>query len=526
MQGKWIRVLFPTSNVKSRVERRIISESEVIYLRERSKLSQHKFVKGGKLVTPFNQHFQELLKEESWYYGRMPEYVWLGLIVNDGNRKEQLDKCLRIMNYLHELDGGDKLDLPKMSLIFNLPDEKQISLYKLLEELQVLNPLTPLSLVFPDQSIQFSKAIKGYNISITKRVEILNNILEDLSDQHSNLTTDVRFLILYKFMLSGKLHVQNDSIFSEMISRYTFISHEHPEMQLYRPNIRVTEMGISAGLGRDDSTNIEFVEGFWKRLSLLTDCEAFYVETETNKNEPVDLIKYKQDVYNILSYYTKVFTETRPLDNKMLVLLSIATYSYKRLIELVDHKLENTISGRTIIRSITENYMMTKYLLLEESNHEDIWGEYQDYGIGQYKLIYGRYADDKPTVEGSHVPFKYINLLVSEFKNEEFIDIDTSYFGTGNIRAKFKKVNEEDLWKYYYDYDSIFEHGLWGAIRESSILKCNAPGHQYHGIPDIENLQKLPSVAHDCVMIMDKHLMLLEEQYSLPDIFKEENHDK
>ena len=65
---------------------------------ERSKLSQHKFEK-GKLITPFNQHFQDLLKEESWYYGRMPEYVWLGLIVNSGNRNVQMEKCLNIMHY-------------------------------------------------------------------------------------------------------------------------------------------------------------------------------------------------------------------------------------------------------------------------------------------------------------------------------------------------------------------------------------------------------------------------------------------
>src|SRR5690606_185984 len=178
-------------------------------------------------------------------------------------------------------------------------------------------------------------------------------------------------------------------VFPEMISQYAYISHEDPKMQLYRPSIRSSEMGISTGLGHEDPTNINFVKSFWKKLSLLTDCEAFYVDTENNI-EPIDLKKYKQHVYEILNYYTKLFTETRPLDNRMLVLLGIATYSYKRLIELVDHNLEKTISGRTIMRSITENYMMTKYLLSEEPNHDDIWGQFQDYGIGQYKLIYGR----------------------------------------------------------------------------------------------------------------------------------------
>ncbi|QJC98379.1 hypothetical protein HC660_39320 [Bacillus mojavensis] len=509
--------------VKSIILERKKFEWRIPNLIERSKLSEHKFEK-GKLITPFNQQFQGLLKEESWYYRRMPEYVWLGLIVNSGERNAKLEKCLRIMNCLHELesDEGKEIILPRMSLVFSLSNEKQKVFYNLLDELQVIESLGPLSLVFQNQSPEFLQSIKGYNSSIQKRIKQLNIILKELSDQHSNLSTDIRFLIVYKYMLSGKLQVLDNSIFPEIISRYPYISHDEPEMQLYRPNIRTLEMGISTSFPK----NFKFVSDFWKRVSLLTDCEVFYVNTETTKDESIDLKKYKQHVYDILNYYSKLLIETRPLDNRFLVLLGIATYSYKRLIELVDHNLEYTISGRSIMRSIIENYMMTKYLLLEEPNHDDIWREYQDYGIGQYKLIYGRYADDQPTIEGGHVPFEYINLLVSEFKNEEFIDIDTSYFGLGNIRSKFKKVNEEDLWKYYYDYDSIFEHGLWGAIRESSILKCSASGHQYHGIPDIDNFQKLSSVAHDCVMIMNKHLKLLEDQYNLPEIFQEENQNE
>ncbi|WP_371814480.1 DUF5677 domain-containing protein [Jeotgalicoccus sp. WY2] len=92
----------------------------------------------------------------------------------------------------------------------------------------------------------------------------------------------------------------------------------------------------------------------------------------------------------------------------MLVLLGITTYSYKRLIELVDHNLENTISGRTITRSIIESYMMTKYLLKNEKEHDDIWGEFQDYGIGNFKLLHGRYYEEKPQIENSHVHYNII----------------------------------------------------------------------------------------------------------------------
>lgn len=483
-------------------------------------LTEHKFKK-GKFITPFNQHFQEVLKENSWFYGRMPEYIWLGLIIDNGKREDQLEKCIKIMNYLHDLVDNKEINFPKISLIFNLPKEKQKDFYEFLKDLDVIELLKPVSLIFSTESDIFLDYIKGYDLPVRKRISTLNDVLHKLMDHQSDLSTDVRFLIIYKFILSGKLHFLN-SMSTDFIKSYPLTSHDDPKMRIFRAQIRSTELAISSSVETDNSLKLTFIQKFWERLSLITDCEVFSVELNNEEHESVNLAKFKENVYDILLYYTKLLQETRPLDNKMLVLLGVFTYSYKRLIELVDHNLEQTISGRTITRSIIENYMMTKYLLDEELKHENIWKEYQYYGIGQYKLVYKRFDENKPDITKTHVPFNYIKALVSEFKDEEFIDMDTSYFGKGSARNKFKQVDEEDLWKYYYDYDSSFEHGLWGAIRESSILKCDSPGHHYHGVPDVDNLQKLKSVADDCIMVISRHLRILDKEYPIPKTLKEE----
>lgn len=173
----------------------------------------------------------------------------------------------------------------------------------------------------------------------------------------------------------------------------------------------------------------------------------------------------------------------------MLVLFGIATYSYKRLLEVVEHKLFNSISGRSAVRVLIENYIMMKYLVNIEDQHENIWSEYQFYGIGQYKLIITRFREqeNKKDLKNSHVDYKYIELLVNEFVIEETIDMDTRYFDKQNIRSKAEAVGEKELYGLYYDYDSAYEHGLWGAIRESALLKCDNPAHHYHCVPDIDN---------------------------------------
>lgn len=86
-----------------------------------------------------------------------------------------------------------------------------------------------------------------------------------------------------------------------------------------------------------------------------------------------------------------------------------------------------------------------------------------------------------------------------------------------SLRLKAEDVGEKNLYGLYYDYDSSFEHGLWGAIRESSLLKCNNPAHKYHFVPDVEDETRLKTVLPDCIMIMNKTISFLDEIYGIPE---------
>lgn len=218
----------------------------------------------------------------------------------------------------------------------------------------------------------------------------------------------------------------------------------------------------------------------------------------------------------IFVYLSELFLTAAPLNEKMSVLLGIATYSYKRLKEIYEHQLFNSISGRSCVRVLIEDYIMMKYLVKNESFHENIWRDYQLYGMGLYKLVLARHRENG-ALEESHFDEKYIEALVNEFKGEEFIDMDTKYFDKQNIRLKAEDVGEKNLYGLYYDYDSSFEHGLWGAIRESSLLKCNNPAHKYHCVPDVEDETRLKTVLPDCIMIMNKTISFLDEIYGIPE---------
>jgi len=251
----------------------------------------------------------------------------------------------------------------------------------------------------------------------------------------------------------------------------------------------------------------------------MSECKPFGIEYTKDVDDSY-VSSYSSFLKAIFEYFGDLYRITNPLDKKMLVLLGLATYSYKLFSEITDHDLYNSVSGRTIIRIMIEDFIMMKYLLKMESEKPDIWIAYQSYGIGQLKLIVERYLQMTEKPDKSHVDYKYLDIVVGSYGNKEFLNMDTTYFDKKSIRDKAIFVNEKALFDDYYDYDSSFEHGLWGAIRESALLACDAPGHQYHCVPDFMNAQHLKSVWYDAVMVMNKTIRVLEENFGLSDELK------
>lgn len=476
-------------------------------LLKNSKLSDHKFKK-GKFITPWNEFMSEIGKENSWFHGRLPEYLWLAFIIDYYGRQDGLNKCNLIMKKLKEMLPG--CCEPKLSIILKLDQDTQDELYKYILSIIESCILAPLTAIFTYSRYPcFALNFYSEQFSVNKRIDKINTVMKEASDHQSYLSTDIRFIVLYFNLLSGNFQMEKETL--ETLREYPSLSHENEKMRMIRPMIRATEISLATmEIVPDDE---DYLNTFWEEISRMSDCDLSYLDfTE----EPPDAEKYMHHIKIMLQYYTELLVSVRPLDNKMLVLLGIATYSYKRLLELTEHELYNTISGRSIIRVLIEDYIMMKYLLKSEDSHNDIWTDYQYYGIGQYKLIVERFKESGKILPDSHVSYDYLDILIDEYKNKEFIDMDTTYFDKQKIRQKAEMVGEKELYGLYYDYDSAFEHGLWGAIRESSLIKCNCPSHQYHCIPDVEDNQKLKSVWSDCVEIMNKTFSILQDVYGIP----------
>jgi len=465
------------------------------------------YKKKGKVVTPLNDSLGDTLSLNSWTKERMPEYIWLALILLSYGRTKGFEVAGKILlNISKEIP---ELSLPKLSKIFKLSKEKQIIIYKIIGSNINLKILSPLTIIYRYSEYQvFNSFFYTAEIPFGTRKERLEKCIKIFSPPQSNDATDLRFLALSLLLFGKKLHIaEGMQTTIDAFKNYPYTDHNEEIMRQYRPTIRSME-GLDFD-GKDDA----FLSYFWKELGKMTDCNLFFIDYPKNE---LDLKDYIKTLETILEYLTKTQKLKTLSDHKFDVLVGSFTFAKKTFQEIVEKDLGNSIHGRLGIRSIIEIYIISKYLLASSEEKNNIWEEYKLYGISKYKLVLLK-ARESELKQEVHFNPVVADAIVNEIKWEEFIDIDLKYFDKLGIRDKSHKVGEKQIYDIYYDYDSSYAHGLWGAIRESSMLPCDSASHQYHSTPDIYGNQQLPEVITDSKEILNKIVLLISNEYDIPE---------
>ena len=81
--------------------------------------------------------------------------------------------------------------------------------------------------------------------------------------------------------------------------------------------------------------------------------------------------------------------------------------------------------------------------------------------------------------------------------------------------------NEEAMYA-MYRHDSSFDHGLWCAIIESSLLESETASSEYRKALSTDVKNRLLSVSSDAISILQKHIKMIEKEHPLPGKIKYE----
>lgn len=462
-----------------------------------STIKQHKQI-GKELVPPFMQEpLGSIMHLCSWSKERLPDYIWIGILRNScNNKKDYFKKFYHLKEYMLKT-----LEEPtdKFSTILKLKREDKISLFEKIKEVfgdKVLDPIIIVSNFDKDLRDSFLDKSNTNN----KRISTINEIIKKMYDRHCDFAMDVRYSAL--ILKTNKIYFpSNDMIIKDAIQKYPLLENDNPLIDMYKTSLSSLE-----GMDFFDST-YDYSKYFYEEMYLMTDCNPKIIVYP--KTGDIDLLTTK--IRELKKLILK--SEEIKSDDKRDVIVGNIVYIYKIVKEIIDNNLYDSIVSRFILRTITEVIVNIKFLCSQEKDNPDIWEAFKDYGNSKYKMIYKRIEEGTTLNDNcKHFDEVMLKLLANETKSEEFLKVSFKDFADKNVRQKFILVDEKDLYDTYYDYDTCFTHGYWGAIRESSLLTCDNPAHNYHSVADTECNQKLINCCDDLIFLIDKIIVIMDSE--------------
>ena len=433
----------------------------------------------------------------SWSKERLPEYIWIGILRNScNNKKDYFKKFYHLKEYMLKT-----LEEPtdKFSTILKLKREDKISLFEKIKEVfgdKVLDPIIIVSNFDKDLRDSFLDKSNTNN----KRISTINEIIKKMYDRHCDFAMDVRYSAL--ILKINKIYFpSNDMIIKDAIQKYPLLENDNPLIDMYKISLSSLE-----GMDFFDST-YDYSKYFYEEMYLMTDCNPKIIVYP--KTGDIDLLTTK--IRELKKLILK--SEEIKSDDKRDVIVGNIVYIYKIVKEIIDNNLYDSIISRFVLRTITEVIVNIKFLCSQEKDNPDIWEAFKDYGNSKYKMIYKRIEEGTTLNDNcKHFDEVMLKLLANETKSEEFLKVSFKDFADKNVRQKFILVDEKDLYDTYYDYDTCFTHGYWGAIRESSLLTCDNPAHNYHSVADTECNQKLINCCDDLIFLIDKIIVIMNSE--------------
>ena len=154
---------------------------------DKAKLSDHKKV-GDILHTPFTGSFGQQMQLTSWSRDKLPQYIWIALILDALGRDTGLITLGQIMQDLNK----QKICIAELSEVLSLEDNKQRAWYAVINSYISKAVLAPLSVVFYSRKYPcFFDYYCSPEIDVDEKISTLMNVIDKNLSFHSNESTDI-----------------------------------------------------------------------------------------------------------------------------------------------------------------------------------------------------------------------------------------------------------------------------------------------------------------------------------------------
>lgn len=146
-------------------------------------------LKKGKFVSPWNEMATPMEDNKSWTYGRLPEYLWVGLVFYKYGRTEGFKRLGILMGKLSNVEG---LNYIRFLDFLGLPDKERTEVFSELAEIIGNETIAPLTVIISSEIDIIFSNIFSSSISIENRINIITKCMRKIMGHQSNEATDIR----------------------------------------------------------------------------------------------------------------------------------------------------------------------------------------------------------------------------------------------------------------------------------------------------------------------------------------------
>lgn len=468
--------------------------------KNRTPLNKHKRTK-KKLLPPLRTI--PSVHPTSWMNDRLPNYLYSALLITHLPREEALGKFREIVRaFAESKDPSKPADLSHTTLTKCDQDYLYQILSSLFNTEKLKSVLRPLLLF--DKLPAYSVWERVINSKPSESDwELLKKSIGKTLYHQSQEATDIQWLEVLYALACGKLHF--NSKMKERVEEIWYYP-DKGDMRQVRPVIRATG-SILSGVFNDESK--EWIDSFWKTCLFNTAAVVLLKDTKPaySTNE-----KLKEKVLKSWKKLTKAFYDT--LENSSInpkhdASFGLVMYSYRLLIEALNHHTGSTITGRLVLRTIVESYITLSYLVKKDDTK--LWKSYRSFGSGQAKLV--SLKADNFSKMPSFFDLEEINKIANEDVWEEFVNIQLGNWNGTNLRQMSLESETKEVYDKYYDWASSYVHCNWSAVRDSIFTTDFNPLHRLMRVPVPK--ENFNDVIKDVVEIVNLQLKQLTKLYGI-----------
>jgi len=467
------------------------------------------------LVPPLVDSVGGSMQMVRWARERMPDFLWIALMYDTVGGKRTVDIAIACAEEAQEIhDGGDFVlssDYDELSssefssLKEALDDDILEDLFQGLEPLIAYYPSYPKSSLFDETPPEEDHHL-GY----------LAEIVDDLSDRRSQLSTYVQGIFVGTLMATGGMMISPDSPLADINEVFRY-----PETEKSRELASVVRASTKAtnASNEGDENQSDWARRFWQRGFKITECifpqedqdaeeQGTHPDQEFFQNLAAIGHEYETDLRTTLldlwwdAKHDAEFTgKHEVLDGLLLRQVNLATS-----LAGTPTMWSNDI-GSIILRCMSETHIMLEWL-----NQEGDRSDYQDfieYGLGQEKLLLEHsknVASDFPDEEVGDLE-QGLDDLEQKIETQRamyLLPVDVGHWADKNTRELAQEAGCKDVYDMRFQQHSAAVHSQWNAIDKANLVTCHNPLHQYHKIPEFRPVYKNPYAVVEAGNLMNR----------------------